>query len=175
MGTDNNRTIYNPHDLETIVFLDYPEDTEDGCLRYKVSYRGGGKSAHAHTHPTQEQRLTVLSGKMGFRIGSDSREYGPGETLSVAKGLPHYQWNAGDSDVVILQEQHPAGEMESFLRNSFGLVQDGRMNTLQVAATLLRYRKVLAHAGWQRWILTLLAPLAWILGYRGGYEEYERR
>ncbi|MFT5041961.1 MAG: quercetin dioxygenase-like cupin family protein [Hyphomicrobiaceae bacterium] len=175
MSSQVPRTIENPADQETVTFLAYPEETDDGALRYEVRFRAGGKSAHSHFHPTQDQRLEVVSGQMGFEVEGVSKIYGPGEKVHVPKATKHYQWNAGDVEIVVFQEQFPAGEMESFLRNSFGLVRDGRMNTLHAAATLAFYRDVMTHAGWQRWVLVLIAPIAGLHGYKGSYEEYERR
>lgn len=171
---DDHRRIENPHDKESIAFVTYPEEADGDWIRYEVRFQPGGAGAHSHSHPTQEQRLEVVQGRMGFKMDGVSKVYEVGEKVVVPAGAEHFQWNAGDVELVCLQEQHPAGEMESMLRNSFGLVRDGRMNTLQVAAVLDEYADVMRHTGWQHWALKALAPLAKLLGYRGRYDEYER-
>jgi quercetin dioxygenase-like cupin family protein len=171
---DSDRRIEDPHDKESIVFLVYPEETGGAWMRYEVRFQPGGSSAHSHLHPSQEQRLEVMQGRMGFKMKGVARVYEPGEKVVVPAGVEHFQRNAGDEELICLQEQHPAGEMENLLRNSFGLVRDGRMNTLQVAATLAEFSDVMRHTGWQRWILAALAPVARTLGYKGRYRKYER-
>lgn len=171
---DRQDRIENPQDKESIIFLSDPEETGGRFMRYEVRYQAGGRSAHSHCHPTQTQILEVIQGKMGFTMDGISRVYLPGEEVTVRPGIHHYQWNAGEGEVAILQQQWPAGEMESFLRNSFGLVRDGRMSTLQVAATLGQYEDVVLHSGWRRWALWALGFVARALGHKGSYPEYER-
>jgi mannose-6-phosphate isomerase-like protein (cupin superfamily) len=35
----------------------------------------------------------VLEGRLGFRVGEQEREVGPGESLLVSRGTPHSYWN----------------------------------------------------------------------------------
>ncbi|HYC57774.1 MAG TPA: cupin domain-containing protein [Candidatus Binatia bacterium] len=164
--------IENPADRESVVFLSLPASPDVDPLRFEVHYRAGGSGAHEHVHPFQHQRIEVRQGLMGFRLRGIERIYRPGEVVEVEPGAPHLQWNAGDEELVCLQEQRPAGEMEKFLRVVFGLVSDGRMTTLQSAAVLAEFSACTRHVGWRRGIFLLLGVVARALGYRGRPAEY---
>jgi quercetin dioxygenase-like cupin family protein len=53
---------------------------------------------HRHEH---EQLGMVLSGRMSFRIGEESRELGPGETWTIPSNAPHEATAGPDGAVVI--------------------------------------------------------------------------
>ena len=47
----------------------------------------GGAVAGAHLHPAQDERFEVLEGAMGYRRGEERRELGPGEAITVPRGV----------------------------------------------------------------------------------------
>jgi mannose-6-phosphate isomerase-like protein (cupin superfamily) len=54
----------------------------------------GRPIAALHVHRSDDEAWHVLSGRLGFRVGDEEREVGPGESLLVARGTPHSYWNA---------------------------------------------------------------------------------
>lgn len=51
--------------------------------------------APPHRHFTEEEAWIVLDGRLGFRVGDDELEAGPGDAVLVPRGTPHTYWNAG--------------------------------------------------------------------------------
>lgn len=53
--------------------------------------------AGLHLHREEDEAWYVLEGILGFRIGDDEVEAGPGEGVLVPRGTPHTYWNAAGS------------------------------------------------------------------------------
>lgn len=52
--------------------------------------------APLHVHHDDDEAWYVLRGKLGFRVGEDEFEVGPGSAVLARRGTPHTYWNAGD-------------------------------------------------------------------------------
>jgi mannose-6-phosphate isomerase-like protein (cupin superfamily) len=50
--------------------------------------------ARLHVHYADDEAWYVLEGTLGFRVGSELVEAGPGAAVHVARGTPHSYWNA---------------------------------------------------------------------------------
>jgi mannose-6-phosphate isomerase-like protein (cupin superfamily) len=50
--------------------------------------------APLHVHHADDECWYVLEGKLGFRVGDEEIEAGPGATVFVPAGTPHSYWNA---------------------------------------------------------------------------------
>jgi quercetin dioxygenase-like cupin family protein len=66
-----------------------------------------GAEVPLHTHP-HEQVGHVVSGRMIFHLGDESRELGPGEGYSVPGGVMHGA--TGVTDSVAVDSFHPVRE-----------------------------------------------------------------
>ncbi|HEX4215732.1 MAG TPA: cupin domain-containing protein [Candidatus Dormibacteraeota bacterium] len=53
--------------------------------------------APLHLHRQDDEAWYVLQGRMGFQLGDDTVEVGPGSAVRAAPGVPHTFWNAGDA------------------------------------------------------------------------------
>jgi hypothetical protein len=99
--------------------------------------------------------------------------------------VTHDWWNAGPEEALVRVEIRPAARFEAFLKNAFGLAQDGKVNRrgmpnlLQLAVFAREFDDVVQFTHpprvVQRLLFGLLAPLARLLGYRGSYPEYLAR
>ena len=49
-----------------------------------------------HVHHADDECWYVLDGRLGFRVGDDEIEAGPGDAVFVSAGTPHAYWNAQD-------------------------------------------------------------------------------
>ena len=58
-----------------------------------------GAHAAAHRHP-HEQMFVMLSGRMEFRLGSDTRMCGPGDLGVIPGGVEHEAWFHEDTEVI---------------------------------------------------------------------------
>jgi mannose-6-phosphate isomerase-like protein (cupin superfamily) len=54
----------------------------------------GRPIAGLHLHRSDDEAWFVLEGRLGFRVGDEQREVGPGESILVTRGTPHSYWNA---------------------------------------------------------------------------------
>jgi mannose-6-phosphate isomerase-like protein (cupin superfamily) len=52
--------------------------------------------APVHVHHADDECWYVLDGRLGFRVGEDEVEAGPGDAVFVSAGTPHAYWNAQD-------------------------------------------------------------------------------
>jgi quercetin dioxygenase-like cupin family protein len=144
--------------------------------------RPGGAVMGEHLHPAIEERFTVLHGRVGFRLSGRPAIAEPGATILAPPGVPHDWWNAGPEEALVRVEVRPAARFEAFIRNAFGLAQDGKVNRqgmpnlLQLAVLAREFDDVVRFSRpprvVQRTLFGLLAPIAWLLGYRECYPEY---
>jgi mannose-6-phosphate isomerase-like protein (cupin superfamily) len=51
--------------------------------------------AGLHVHHEDDEAWYVLQGRLGFRLGDDEVEAGPGEAVMAPAGVAHSYWNAG--------------------------------------------------------------------------------
>jgi hypothetical protein len=138
-----------------------------------------------HLHPAIEERFTVLRGRVGFRLVGRESIAEPGVRLIAPARVPHDWWNAGPEEALVRVEIRPAARFEAFLKNAFGLAQDGKVNRqgmpnlLQLAVFAREFDDVIQFTHpprvVQRLLFGLLVPLARLLGYRGSYPEYLAR
>ena len=49
--------------------------------------------APLHLHRSEDEAWYVLSGRLGFRVGNDEVEAGPGGCVVAPPGAPHTYWN----------------------------------------------------------------------------------
>ncbi|MFQ5520462.1 MAG: cupin domain-containing protein, partial [Candidatus Methylomirabilia bacterium] len=58
-----------------------------------------GAHAAAHRHPN-EQIFYMISGRMDFRLGGETRTCGPGAMAVIPAGVEHEAWFPEDTEVV---------------------------------------------------------------------------
>jgi mannose-6-phosphate isomerase-like protein (cupin superfamily) len=70
----------------------------------------------AHWHRVEQEAFDVVEGTLQVRIGRDSREVGPGESVTVAPGTVHGFANRSDQPVRVVTRETPAGQLEAQFR-----------------------------------------------------------
>jgi mannose-6-phosphate isomerase-like protein (cupin superfamily) len=50
--------------------------------------------AGLHVHHADDECWYVLAGRLGFQVGDEEIEAGPGDAVFVPRGTPHSYWNA---------------------------------------------------------------------------------
>lgn len=176
------QVLENPVTGERVVMLTDPEDHPEGVLVAHLFVAPGGRVATPHFHPTLRERFHVLSGRIGFRIGTEERELGPGDAAEVPPGTVHDWWQVGPEEAQVVVEVDPGARFVEMVGTIFGLARDGKVDKkgvprpLQLAVTASAYRDTMVIASpppaVQRVVFAVLAPIGRALGRRPFYEGY---
>ena len=162
--------IDNPTSGERIVIRQSSADTAGELLSFDLFLPPGGHVPATHAHPVQEERFTVVAGRMRFQIGRRTILAEPGATVVVRPGAAHWFGNIGVDTAVAQVEIRPALRMEELLERS-GAVGVGSRSPRAVlprlpalAVVLLEFDRELAVPGLPavlvRLCLQLFASLA---------------
>jgi quercetin dioxygenase-like cupin family protein len=173
-------TIENPVTGERLRFLRTSRDTGGESVVVDVTLRPDGFVAGAHVHPHQQEEFRVLAGKVGFKVGRERVEKGPGDVVVVEPGTPHKFWNAGDEPARFVTVVRPALQFEQLIETMFSLAADGRTNRKGMPNPLRLavisdvhfddVRLPFPPAFLQRMAISLGAPIGRLLGYDARYE-----
>ena len=168
--------IENPRTGQRMVFLVTGAETGGELLRIECFNPPTGADEPTHVHPRQESRAEVLSGVLRFRVGSESCDVGPGETRTIAPGVPHGFGNHGTEPAHWIQEFRPALRSAEFFESLFALGARGALDDHGMPSLLQLSVSVPAYADeirvtrppWavQRALFALLAPVARRRGLR---------
>lgn len=94
------------------------DDTGGELLAWELLLAPGGRVPSSHVHPEQEERFTVVEGRMRFRIGGKRVFVGPGETVAVPPGTVHAFANPDRITAKVLVETRPALDMQALLETA---------------------------------------------------------
>ena len=172
--------IENPVTGERIVFRQTAQDTNGELLQFDLFLKPHGFVPLEHVHSRQEERVEVISGLAGYRLGGKEEDLSAGQAAALPPGIPHTLWNNSDNETHLVMDVRPALQMETVLETVFGLARDGKTNDkgmpnpLHGALLAREYELFLAGPPipLQRAGMAVLAPLARLLGYRTRYEKY---
>src|SRR5919201_959249 len=92
------QVITNPISGERIVIRESAAQTGGRLLAFDLFLPPGAHVPARHVHPVQEERFTVVAGRMRFRMGRFGRRTvlaDPGDTVLVAAGKAYWFGNAG--------------------------------------------------------------------------------
>lgn len=176
------QVLENPVTGERAVGLVDPRTHPERVLVSHLYVAPGGRVAAAHRHPSITERFHVLSGRVGFLIGDERTELGPGEAAEVPPGTVHDWWQVGDEVAEVVVEVAPGDRFVEMVGTMFGLARDGKCDgkglprPLQLAVTARGYRDVMElakpPATVQALIFAPLAALGRARGLRPSYEHY---
>lgn len=172
---------------EFAVVLRGDEDSAPGeSAIAHLTVKPHGAVAGEHVHPQITERFAVLSGTLGTRLKGVERVLQSGEDATVAPGVPHDWWNAGEEEASVLvwvagsQEQRP--RFVAMIATIFGLANDGKTNAkglpgpLQLALIAQEFGDVIRFtsppAAVQRPLFAVLGGLGRLRGLRAVYPEY---
>jgi len=128
-----------------------------------------------HVHPLQENSFKVISGNMSFSVNGKTQIIGPGESMIISKGVPHYFWNDCGMEAHYVQYFRPALQIENFFRTFFTLARENKLNNnglpniFLISIISLKYQNEiqLVKPPWalQKLILSILSPVGKLLCY----------
>jgi mannose-6-phosphate isomerase-like protein (cupin superfamily) len=182
-------TIENPLTGERMTFLETARDTDGELLRMDYVAPPRSKGPTEHVHMLQEERFEGVSGVLGVHVGGRELHLEEGQSAVGPPGVPHKWWNPGEEEVRFVAELRPALNTEEFFETAWGLARDGKATGLGIPTNPLQLAVLAgAHRGEAYFtafpwppilvqkvlfgILSLLAPLARLLGYKERYPEY---
>lgn len=145
-GQATSGRIYDPNRRQHYRFT---RDAERLIIDIEIQPGGDGP---LHIHPSQEERWTVLDGRLRFRVGHRRIVPQTGEQIVIAAGVKHAFKNIGDSVAHARAEVDPALELQGFLQDGAALARAGYYTRrgvvkspkglLEMARFLERYRDV---------------------------------
>ena len=122
--TRAGQIIENPVTGERLVFRTAGAPTAVDVFRADVFARPYGPVAAAHIHSVQEEKLTIVSGRVRVRIGRDEQSLAAHQTVSIPAGARHMWWNDGDSDAQLTLELRPGRGAETLFDALFALARE---------------------------------------------------
>jgi quercetin dioxygenase-like cupin family protein len=176
------KVMHNSKTRVTTRFVRTAHETNGKLLEMEVTYGSHSHEPLAHYHPCQSEDFEVLAGEITVRMEGEVRVLKQGDKLFVPANTPHSMWNNTDQETCVRWKVHPALNTEFFLETVTGLANDGKTNAagtpglLQTAVLALRFSPVFRlqrppYALLQI-IFTIMAPIAWMMGYRPVYSKY---
>jgi quercetin dioxygenase-like cupin family protein len=175
------QVFVNPATGERVVVLTDPREHPERVLVAHLYVEPGGRVALAHSHPTLTERFHVIAGRVGFLIGGERRELGPGERAEIPPGTVHDWWQVGEETAEVVVEVSPGDRFVELVATFFGLARDGKSDAkgaprpLQLAVSARAYRDVLVVAKPPPLVQALLfGPLAALGRARGLQPSYKR-
>jgi quercetin dioxygenase-like cupin family protein/uncharacterized protein YndB with AHSA1/START domain len=103
------------------------EQTNDEVLEVEVSGRPRGLLAQRHLHPSQVERLQMVSGAMRVVMNGQQHIVSEGQSIEVPAGTPHTQAPLGSGPGRVRIEVRPAGRTQAFLERLAQLCMDGKI------------------------------------------------
>ncbi|MGH7911671.1 MAG: cupin domain-containing protein [Candidatus Dormibacteraceae bacterium] len=177
----NGQIIDNPVSGERIVMQRTAASTGGQLLAFELTLSPRGHVPASHVHPVQEERFTIVSGRMRFRKGLRTITAAAGETVLVPPGTIHRFANGGSDVARALVEVRPAFRMEDLLETAAELAREGRTLPsgmplpLDLALFMREFRQelripVLPPA----LVRAVMAPLVWTAVRQGLGLRYEQ-
>lgn len=127
-ATTRGRLIVNPLSGERITIP--PGDADGDVLAWELLLAPGGRVPSGHAHPRQEERFTVVEGRIRFRVGWRRVLASPGDTVVVPPGTAHHFANPGPAPARVTVRTIPALGMADLLETAAALARqqhaDGR-------------------------------------------------
>jgi quercetin dioxygenase-like cupin family protein len=163
------RVIDNPISGERIVIRESGAETGGQLLSFDLFLPPGAHVPARHVHPVQEERFTVVTGRMRFRLGRRTIVATPGDTVLVPAGTAHWFGNVGAGVAHARVEARPALRMEEMFETAAALGRAGHVpgtrlpRLSDLALFLLEFQRELAVPDMPAFLVrALLAPLAWL-------------
>lgn len=165
------REIVNPISGERIIIRQSGAQTGGQLLEFDLYLPPGGHVPARHAHPSQEERFTVVAGRMRFRLGRRAFVAQPGETVTIPVGVAHWFGAAGGQAARARVQVRPALRMQELFEMTEALSQStagaahgawlARLSDL--AHVVLEYQREVAVPHIPAPIVrVMLAPLAWL-------------
>lgn len=131
-----------------------------------------------HTHWLQEEQLTIIKGRLGYKVlGQPEQFANEGETVLFKRGVPHRFWNAGDQILQCKGWIKPAHSIVFFLTSIFNAQKksgNARPETFDGAYLLTRYASEYDLPEIPRFVKKTVLPMTYYIGkLLGKYKHFK--
>ena len=159
---DAGHVIENPVSGERIVIRESGAQNGGARLVFDLFLPPGGHVPAGHTHPSQEERFTVVAGQMRFRLGRRRIVGRPGDTILIPPGRPHWFGADGPDGAQARVEVRPALRMQELFEETERSAQGGWPTRIaHLARIVLEFqREIAVPYAPKRLVRLTLAPLA---------------
>jgi quercetin dioxygenase-like cupin family protein len=99
-------------------------ETGGELLEMEATYAGTGVFPPEHLHPNQDERFTVLEGRVRAIVAGEEKSYDAGETFEVPAGTPHQMAAAKGVPSRFTWEVRPALRTAEFFEGLYGTGPD---------------------------------------------------
>jgi quercetin dioxygenase-like cupin family protein len=168
---ESGREIVNPVSGERIIIRQSGAQTGGQLLEFDLYLPPGGHVPARHAHPSQEERFTVVAGRMRFRLGRRAFVAQVGETVTIPVGVAHWFGAAGAEAAQARVQVRPALRMQELFEMTEALGQSSAgarrgawlARLADLAQVVLDYQREVAVPHIPVPVVRIaLAPLAWL-------------
>ncbi len=155
------------------------DETKGEYMMVDLRVRPGGAGVGEHLRQNLDERFTMLSGKIGYKLTGREGIAQAGEVIDLPRGQVHDWWNGGDEEARVIVEIKPAARFEQMAGTLFGLARDGKTNgkgmpnMLQMALIGKEFEDTVQFTNppiaVQKVLFGILASIAQLFGYRAIY------
>ena len=100
--------LVNPVAGTRTVFRATAASTGGAHVEVEAHYPPHSPAPPRHLHPQQEERFTVLAGRMHAVVDGVVHDLSAGDELTVPAGVGHVMWNDSDAPAAMLWRTTPA-------------------------------------------------------------------
>ena len=175
------RSIHNPVTGERYVSVARSADTGGAYVEGRGFLPVGARPPGIHRHPHQDELVTVVTGRIRAQVGDEEREFGPGESAVLPRGVWHDFWVIGEGPAEVVARATPALGIELLLATLAGLAAEGRTDRrgrprpLQGAVIGQFYREVAQFKSPPPAVQRVVLPVLAAVGRRRGLRPYYDR
>lgn len=166
---------------EKVTFLETSADTNGKHLRFLLTVKPKGFVTVNHIHPSQVEKFEMKKGELKVLKEKETLYLKAGQTFTIPKGVSHQWWNESAVEIAELEvEFSPAGKMETFLEQYYGLANDGKCDKngtpsfLQIMSFGNEYELFVSGPPLiiQKIMSFVLGGIGRLLGYKKFYPQY---
>ena len=174
--------IVNPISGERItIHANAADPAGTSVLDWELVLAPGGRVPSRHAQPEQQERFTVLEGRMRFRVGRRRIIAGPDQTVTVPPGTVHHFANAGGQPARVSVRTSPALSMRELLETAAAMATEQHAaarrlpRPLDLALFMRDFeREVRAPYLPAALVGAVVRPLAWLARRSGSGARYRR-
>lgn len=170
------RTHVNPIYKDTITFRKTAAEAGGQYAEYELTVLPQGGNL-PHFHHAFAETFTAIEGRLGLKLGNETRLLEPGESYTVPIGAVHNFFNSGTDEIRCLITFKPGHQgFENAIRIGYGLARDGKTDRKGTPKNLLALALLMDMSDtYMSGVLALLSPVFRLLAARARRNGLEQQ